>query len=733
MNSENFDDNFDAEFDRRISPGINPNLEKNFNKNSGKFQDPAIPPWYKADGRNIDSIDEKDIGLIIESAFAIISQKYPDYQARPDQILMSKNILKNLMSQSIYIVEAGTGIGKSFAYLIGAIAYSYLSGERVIVTTETKNLQMQLFKKDLPSLESLIAPKLVFEMALGSGNYFCRLRHDEVFYEGKFRDIISETDLERYKLFTDDVIGGKNQGHMFDMEKPFPDDFWRLVGRDPDGCPGNKCLHFSSCNYYRAKAAWANSQVIIANHHLFLYNIFNDKRTLPTYAGVVFDEAHGLIQSGQSILTHKFSTDTIRELNKRFESKLRKSLPQEAWEEWSENWKNLELSWSVFFSSWEVQLAMNFEENNRKIIFEKQNISPKEGLVLLEKICNDISEYVKDEEDSGTLNVLNAILKALKKAMLFCQYYLVMNTDKMVYWGEKIDNRFYLFVCNLNLGDELAPHMTEGQVWTSATLGYWPFDKRPPNKEALLKGGYFKDFTSEALGETLMQEAKVDYYGSTFNYAKQAVLYIPDHLAAPAWGASGGAQELYERNLMDEVVELIRMSNGGALVLFTSNYQLSQAGKIIRDKLDLEVFSQLELGADGALKKFKATPDSVLLGTNSYWQGIDVTGRQLRALIITKMMFTPPSDPILQARSKILEKKNLNPFMKISLPKSCMMLRQAFGRLIRSETDTGFVAILDSRIHQKAYGKLVLVNLPEIPLVKKLADLRELVLKNKLV
>jgi len=697
------------------------------------FQEPAFPPWYVTANRSVDSIQESDLGGIIEAAFAAISTKYPDYQSRPDQVEMSKNILKNLMGQTIYVVEAGTGIGKSFAYLIAAIAYSYLSGERVIVTTETKNLQMQIFKKDLPSLEDILAPKLTFQMALGSSNYFCRLRHDEVFHEGKFRDIISETELERYKLFITDVIAGKNQGHMYDMERPFPDEFWRLIGRDPDGCPGNKCLYFSSCNYYRAKNDWGDSRVIIANHHLFLYNIFNEKRTLPAYSGVVFDEAHGLIQSGQSILTHKFSVDTIRELNKRFESKLRKSLPQEAYEEWAENWKNLEGAWGVFFSMWEVQLTLNFEENNRKIIFEKQRIDPGECLVLLEKITNDIAEYIKEEEDSSTLNVLNAVNKALKKALLFCQYYQRMEFDRMVFWGEKIDGRFFLFACNLNLGDELAPHMTEGQVWTSATLGYWPFDKRAPGKEALLKGGYFKDFIAEALGETSVPDTKVDYYESPFNYAKQAVLYIPEHLAAPAYGASGGAQELYERTLMEEVVELIRMSNGGALVLFTSNYQLREAARVLREKLDLEIFSQLELGADGALKKFKATPDSVLLGTNSYWQGIDVTGRQLRALIITKMMFTPPSDPVLQARSKILEKKNLNPFMKISLPKSCMMLRQAFGRLIRSETDTGFVAILDSRIHQKSYGRLVLVNLPAIPLVKKIDDLRDLILKNKLV
>ncbi|MDH4199131.1 MAG: ATP-dependent DNA helicase [Spirochaetia bacterium] len=702
-----------------------------------KKENISFPPWYDGENQKPENISVEVLNEIIEGAFHRIAGEYPEYQSRKDQIEMSKNILASLMNESVYIVEAGTGIGKSFAYLIAIIAYSYLTDERVIVTTETKNLQMQIFRKDIPSLKSLLGVDLAFELALGSSNYYCRLRHDEAFVEGKFRDLVSESELERYNTWTKEVNENKIHGHIFDMEKPFPEDFWKFIGRDPDGCPANKCLHFNYCNYYRAKAAWNNSKIIIANHHLFLYNLFNEKRTLPPYSAVVFDEAHGLIQSGQSILTHRFSTETIREVSRKFESRIKKSLPQEAYEEWSENWKNLESVWHVFFSSWEVQLSLNFEENSRKIIFEKQNIDTKECLFLLEKICDNIAELVIDEKDSGTLNALNGILKAVKKAMLFFTYYQHMNFEKMVYWGEKIHSRFYLFVCNLNLGDELSPLMTEGQVWTSATIGYWPFDKRPRDKADLLRGGYFRDFMSEAFGQSpesdMGMDFKTDYFESPFNYARQSVMYIPAHLSAPEWGASGGAKELYERNLMEEVLELIKLSGGGALVLFTSNYLLNHAGMIIKEQLNLPVFSQLEFGADLALKKFKETPNSVLLGTNSYWQGIDVTGKQLRSLIITKMMFTPPGDPLLQARSKILEKKNENPFMKISLPRSCLMLKQAFGRLIRSETDTGFVAILDSRLLHKNYGKRMLANLPDIPLVKTLADLKSVIKKNSLI
>jgi len=216
------------------------NLNSRSEKASEKLQNAGFPPWYQSQKNDIESVSENDLNLIIESAFAIISKKYPEYQLRPDQIEMSKSILKNLMNQSIYIVEAGTGIGKSFAYLIAVMAYSYLTGERVIITTETKNLQMQIFQKDLPSLETLLAPGLTFQLALGSSNYFCKLRHDEVFHEGKFRDLISETDLERYQTWVLEINAGKIHGHINELNKPFPDDFWRMIGRDPDGCPGNK-------------------------------------------------------------------------------------------------------------------------------------------------------------------------------------------------------------------------------------------------------------------------------------------------------------------------------------------------------------------------------------------------------------------------------------------------------------------------------------------------------------
>jgi ATP-dependent DNA helicase DinG len=701
------------------------NLETTENK--------TLPPWWDKNNINVDDLKEKDLSDIIESAFQIIESNYKDYQIRPAQIQMSKNILMNLMNQSVYIVEAGTGIGKSFAYLVAVIAYVYLSGERGIITTETKNLQLQLYKKDLPALVSLLAPDLSFELALGSGNYFCNLRHTEVFQEGKFRDIITENDLENYNKYVQQVQSGKLQGHIYEVEKSFPDDLWRLVGRDPDGCPGNKCMYFSTCNYYKVKAQWNNSQILIANHHLFLYNLFNDKRTLPSYSAVIFDEAHGILQSGESILTHKYSSDTIRELNKKMDNKVKKSLPLEAYEEWSTKWRNLESAWNIFFNGWEVALSLSFDENNRKIILENGNIDTGQVLLLLEEICNDLSEYLSDEEDSNTLNSLNSIVKTLKKAMLFSVYYQKMNFEKLVYWGEKINGKFFLFVCNLSLGDELSPHLTEGQVWTSATLGYWAFDRRPQNKSELIRGGYFKDFANEAFGENNTSDLKMDFFDSPYNYKLQAAMYIPEKLVAPAWGASGGMQEHYERELLDEVIELIEISKGGALVLFTSNYLLNQSAEILRERLEYPIFSQLEIGADKALKMFRETPDSVLLGTNSFWQGIDVTGRNLRALIITKMMFTPPGDPVLQARSKILEKRNENPFMKISLPKSCMMLRQAFGRLIRSESDKGFVAILDSRILQKSYGKRMLVNLPEIPLIKSRVELVKIVKQNSLI
>jgi len=686
------------------------------------------PPWYKG-GEFIESTDSLDLSeadQIIEDAFGVISGHFGGYQRRDDQIEMAKKILRNMLGQKTFVLEAGTGIGKSFAYLVPAIACSYLSGERVVLTTETKNLQLQIFNKDLPVIADILDPGLTYELTLGSGNYFCRLRHDDVLHTGSFMDLITEQEMDTYKKWTESVIANKIKGHLYELYEPINSDFWSLVSRNPDGCPSNRCLYFSHCNYYRAKAAWSNSRILVANHHLFLYNLVNDKRTLPSYGYSVVDEAHGFSKTAQSILTYRFHAETIADQRKGFEKATRSSLAGEALQEWSTRWRHAEEGWRAFFSMWEVELSLSFEENGLKIISADKKGDLSGVQAVLEEISNLLDEMIKGSEESNLLNSLNAIRKTVIKGVHFIQMFRIFDFNRMVYWGEKKQGRFFLYTCGIELGNELAPMMVEPQLWTSATLGY--NDGRVVDQKA-----YFRKFMEELVPPDDLPYIETATVPSPFDYENHSVLYIPKDLNAPEWNAPEGVKAAYEDELFQEIRSLIDLSGGGALVLFTSNYLMRQIGQRLADETSHQVISQLDHGADEALNLFKKSKDAVLLGANSFWQGVDVTGNTLRMLIITKLMFTPPDDPILKARSRILETRNKKPFFELSLPDAAMMLRQAFGRLIRSETDKGVAAILDNRILQKSYGRTLLGNLPRIPMITVRGELEKRVSELKLL
>lgn len=687
--------------------------------------EPSWPPWYKSEEPVGASLDKETVREIVVKAFDLIAESYPRYQRRDSQLLMACRILDHFLNHNIFILEAGTGIGKSFAYLVAAIAYSYLSGEKAVISTETKNLQMQLMEKDLPQLQKILDPSLTFELALGSGNYLCRLRHEESFTTGSFRDMLSKEDEESYREWSRDVFEKGLQGHMYESKANYPWAFWSLVNRDPDGCPSNRCVFFSQCNYYRVKRLWTASRILVANHHLFLFNLINEKRTLPAYGAAVFDEAHGFLETAHSIFTLKFTSETIRDLKKLFDKAMGKTLPGEAQEDWGDIWKHAIENWDVFFSNWEVELGLSFEENKSKVITEVTSSDLSETTKSLSAILENVQVVLDETEDSTLLNRLNAVKKISAKAIRFVKYYSEMSSENLVYWGEKKEGRFYLYTCNLNVGDELAQLMDEAQVWTSATLGYWSHGWSPETKKELLDQGYFNQFIEEVIGKENIRQVETDYFRSPFDYAKNSVIYAPVHLKTPEWKAPAEAKERFEIDLAEEIASLVRLSKGGALVLFTSNYMLRRVHELLEEMVGFEIISQLDVGASEALERFKADPDSVLLGSASFWQGVDVVGHGLRMLVITRLMFQPPDDPILQARSRILEEKNESPFFKISVPRASMMLRQAFGRLIRSEDDKGAVAVLDNRLIEKSYGKYLLSNLPGVPRVTTMERLKE--------
>ena len=704
--------------------------------------EPDFPPWYQAGESEVEelkngSLTKAMLEEIIDQAFVIISQGFDNYQERKSQIEMSKSILLSLYNGNTAVLEAGTGIGKSFAYVIASLSFSYITGERVLITTETKNLQMQLYEKDLPTIKRLLDKHVTYELCLGSSNYLCKLRYDETLNEGRFLNVIAEDQLDDFKKWVKDVFLLQKQGHQYESEPQVNYQFWSMVNRDSDGCPGSKCNHFSSCNYFRTKQMWNNSRLLIANHHLLLFHLLNEKRTLPPYAGVVIDESHGFLKTGFSIFTLSFSREIVSDQKRVFDRAIKAvhDLPPEAVQELEETWETFIVQWDSFYSHWEVELDLSFKENKTEIIEKATNVNMVTLEACLEELNNKLGEVLEEDYDAITLNTLRANARFLGRALKFVKQFSDLNFERYVYWGSKQKANLYLHTCNLMLGEELETVLTEPQVYTSATLGYWPFATLPRSKAELIKKGYFENFINDAVpgysGESI--DLTKALYFSPFDYTQNSVLYIPQDLEIPAWGASESDQQDYEERLLDEIVALVELAKGGTLVLFTSNYLMRAVGDQLQELIDFNVYSQADMGANDALAAFKEDPNSVLLGTNSFWQGVDVAGAGLRMLIITKLMFSPPDDPIYRARSLQLEKQNKKPFFELALPQASMMLRQAFGRLIRSENDTGVVAILDARILKKSYGKVLLSNLPPVRLLNDMPGLNQFVSEKNLL
>ncbi len=702
--------------------------------------EPCFPSWYsptEEEHKDFEhgNLSENTLEKIILSGFDQIANSFEDYQNRDPQINMSIMILKCLYSGKVAVIEAGTGIGKSFAYIVASLAFSYLTGGRVLFTTETKNLQMQIFQKDIHFIRSVLSNDLRFELCLGSGNYLCQLRYQETFDSGSFRDTIKPKEINQFHEWVGRVQKEKKAGTVYELEPNPNPHFWSMVNRDSDGCPGKKCSFYEGCNYFRVKYSWTKARILITNHHLLLYHIQNEKKVLPEYASVVVDEAHGFLKTAYSIFSMSFHTHQLSEYKKSFDKFFlsNKKLQVDLSKRLSHLWGQLETAWNSFFSYWEDELNMAYEQNNMKIIQKSITFDMKIPKNCIFEIRANLQENFTDDPNNNLLNYVNSFDKFLGRAFQFFDAFQKMDFEAAVYWASKEKEKFYLHTCSIQLGDHLKELFTEQQIWTSATIGYWSKTTPPSTKEEAIENGYFNSFIQNIFPPQ-MQKGTIlkNIFKSGFDFKQQVLLYLPRNLEVPPWDSPETEKETYRDHLMEQIIELVELSKGGALVLFTSNWMLEYASDVLEEALNFPVFSQLRLGAQKAIEEFHSCSEAILLGTNSFWQGIDIPGSRLRMLIITKLMFTPPEDPIYKARDTLFKKTNRNAFYELALPYANTMLRQGFGRLIRKETDKGVIAILDSRILSKSYGKNLLMNLPRASVVYDQEKLAQEV-KNKLI
>jgi ATP-dependent DNA helicase DinG len=665
------------------------------------------------------------------------------YEDRRCQRDMAAHIADGYNDGGVQLLEAGTGVGKSFAYLVPALAWARANGERTVVSTNTINLQEQLVGKDLPLLRKALASNdysPTFALLKGWRNYLCLARlHQAVSAQ--------RTLLEQEKL--DELIGiAEWAGHtadgtLSDLPVTPSAEVWDEVSAEPDLCTRLKCPHFDRCFLFRARRRAAEADVVVVNHHLLAADLsvrqaqdnWQEAAVLPPYRRLILDEAHHLEDVAANHLGIQVTSRAVRRLLARFERNGRGLAPTLSHELHSHS--DLLSRASLDLLQQRLLPAIGDARRASEALFLRllQRLEDvpggqlrlddafagdrvwDEGLAFdldatlaafrslretVETIADRLSQTEETERRGQLLQELRGVLRRLDSLSDGLNRSLrpVGGGPPTVRWMERSARGQHvgLSVVPLDLAPllrELLFDRLETVVLTSATLA---------------AGGEF-DFLESRLG--LNGESSPvtirEIFASPFDYPSQCVFGVPNDLPEPREDEPG-----HGAAVVQVVSDLAYASDGGMFVLFTSHVALRRAARELRaglaDRWPLLV--QGESPRDVLLRRFREAENAILLGTDSFWEGVDVPGRALRALILNKLPFKVPTEPITAARLERLAEEGLDGFMNYLLPHAALKLKQGFGRLIRSRQDTGIVVLLDSRVVTKRYGHLLLSGLP---------------------
>jgi len=616
----------------------------------------------------------------------LLSEWHPNYEFREGQLAMAEAVESALTDKKHLIVEAGTGTGKTLAYLVPAI----LSGRRVVVSTGTKNLQEQLFFKDIPFLEKHLGPLRACYMK-GRGNYACRQKIYDAEKEPVLEGLEEVADFQIIR----DWEKTTETGDRAEIKTlPESSSTWAKIDARSDRCTGQKCPQFERCFITRMHQKALESDIIIVNHHLFFADLAVKGNELsgiiPEYGAVIFDEAHEVEEVagqyfGVSVSSYQFE-ELIRDISgvahrKEFSSKELDRILMTLGDR-AQHFLGLfgTAEGRIGFRSHEAFLMKN-EEVYRDVLAGLELIALQ--LELLK---------AAPEETIPLTHRAREIAHRL-------EFWMKGDDRRFVYWIERRGRGTFLQATPIDVStllDEKLFDVVDTVVLTSATLA--------------VSGGF--DFTKIRLG---LRNARTLVVPSHFDYAEQALLYVPQNLPDPRSPAFTSAAAR-------EIIELLFLSRGRAFVLFTSNQQM----RLIYDRVSLEVPYQTLLQGTGPrtalLEEFRATPNAVLFATASFWQGVDVPGDQLSSVIIDKLPFAVPSDPVVEARVTAIKDEGGDAFHSYQVPQAAIALKQGFGRLIRSRTDRGVLTLLDNRITKTRYGQIFFDSLPDYAFTTKRED-----------
>ncbi len=628
----------------------------------------------------------------MKNIFSNILSKYiSDYEHREEQILMAEAVRDTIKNKKTLLIEAGTGVGKTMGYLLPLAEYAIKENKKIIISTYSKALQQQIYKKDMLAVKKVF-PEIKYNVVFGTANYICKNRMNAFSNkEGLFTASGMKNILEFIK--TGDGVRENLKFHL-------PDEIWREINRDREICMDAKCEYFKKCYYFNIRKKLSKSHIIIVNHYLYFSDVLVARALLPEADIVVFDEAHRVEDVIRDTFSKQFSSVSFFKFLTTIENFMKDYLSKKDMTHIHSYIINLRYEMKEFL-----------EEINSKFFGDK-----KEYLLCDFKMDRDINikNFLKDviheldvlkkkkEISKNQKNFIDFLLLKIEEYSEVLNCFLYKKAKNCFYWIEAKEKNFNFFITPYKIRDiykENVENFHKSVIFTSATLSV---DK---NFE------YIKNqFGLNGVNESILN--------SPFNHKEQSVLYLEENLPFPS-------EDSFEKKLSEKIYEIIEITKGGVMFLFTNINLMNNIYRKIKNSAGkIPIFIQGEMNSSDLIENFKKKP-SILFATYSFWQGIDIKGKALKCVVITRLPFEMPDHPVQKALYENIRREGRDHFNDYALPRAVFMLKQGFGRLIRSKKDYGAVMILDKRIKTKNYGKKFIYSLPDVNITSNIEDIKK--------
>ena len=637
------------------------------------------------------------------AADGALAQFVPGYRVRVQQLEMAKIIAETIARNHILIAEAGTGTGKTFAYLVPAL----LAGGKVILSTGTKTQQDQLFNRDILTVRAALKVPVKVALLKGRANYVCHHHLRRTLQEER-----TSLDDRKYLKLIERYAGSSRSGDKSGLsEVPENATIWQQVTSTRENCLGSECSSYKECFVMEARKQAISADVVVVNHHLFFADvILRDEglsELLPACNTVIFDEAHQLPETASLFFGESVSTGQLLELAHDIETEGLLS---------AKDFVALpEAASAMEKATRDLRLTIEGENTRLPLATVIQNLEFREALdELLEKL-NVLTSMLEGQAERSE-GLENCWQRARKIVSDITRWGGQTEVEGFVRWIETFSYVLQLNATPLSIAEvfkKLLSASPRAWIFTSATLSV---------------SGDFSHYSSEMGLNPDLSTVRSVCWESPFDFANQALLYVPTGLPEPA-------DHEYTENVVKAVLPVLKASRGRAFFLCTSLRAMQQVYTVLlelfeREKLDYPLLLQGQGSRSDMLERFRNMGNAVLIGSQSFWEGVDVRGEALSLVVIDKLPFAPPDDPVLSARIEKINKEGRNAFMEYQLPRAVINLKQGVGRLIRDEVDRGVLMICDPRLITKSYGKRIWQSLPPMKRTRDLDEVQQFFLLN---